>query len=155
MRYKFRTKYSESDEYTIYRHYHYTPRQLGIRGFLATVCAAIGICILLPSPDELVVIPPLVAVIRHLVTVDLAMATVYAYSIYTMVGLILLAAAFILGAEYVRDALFSEAKNMRKNGKKLHNKIKQTGQRVGSNLRSQNRDNKSIKINVLRELNAA
>ena len=120
MRYKFRAKYSESDEYAVYRYYHYTPRQLGLRGFLATVCAAIAMFILLPFPDEVVVIPAIAAGIQcsfHVAEFNTAIA--YAYGLYKAVGLIFLGLAFLFGAQYLRDALFARIKNVKDTQKKV------------------------------------
>ena len=128
MRYKFRAKYSEDEDYVVYRKFHYTPRQLGIRGFLATTFAAIAVFLLIPLPDELIVIPPIAAAIQHLTSIETANATFYAYALYKSIGLIFLALAFILGAEYVRDALFSKARRIHREGKELHSKIRETGE---------------------------
>ena len=120
MRYKFKTKYSESEEYTVYRYFHYTPRQLGIRGFLATVCAAIAIFLLLPLPDELFVIPPLAAIFQFIMEIGYNAAAVYAYLAYKGIGLAFLGLALLFGAQYVRDALLAKARYV----KDTHTKVK-------------------------------
>lgn len=128
MRYKFKTRYSEDEDVIVYRKFHYTPRQLGIRGFLSTTFAAIALFMLVPLPDELIVIPPIAAALQHLAEMEAAKATFYAYALYKSIGLIFLTLAFILGAEYVRDALFSRARKIHRDGKELHSKIKETGE---------------------------
>jgi len=114
MRYKFRAKYSESDEYTVYRYYHYTPRQLGIRGFLATVCTAIAVFILFPFPDEIVVIPAIAAGLQHSFHIaEFNDAISYAYGVYKLIGFIFLGLALLFGAQYLRDALLAKVKHVK------------------------------------------
>ncbi len=137
MRYKFRAKYSESDEYTIYRYYHYTPRQLGLRGFLATACAAIALFLLIPLPDELFVIPPMAAAFQTFLHVEFHMATIYAYATYKAIGLIFLGLTLLFGVQYLRDALFAKIKHVKDAHKKMqhyaeegHKTIKNAHKRV-------------------------
>jgi len=120
MRYKFKTKYSESEEYTIYRYFHYTPRQLGIRGFLATVCAAITIFILFPFPDEFFVIPIMAKSLQPFLHLGFDAAVVYAYGLYKAIGMVFLAFALLFGAQYMRDALLAKARYV----KDTHTKVK-------------------------------
>ena len=111
MRYKFKAKYSESDEYTVYRYYHYTPRQLGIRGFLATVCAAIAIFILVPLPDDIFIIPAIAKGVQHIFSIaDFHSAVVYAWASYMALGLFFLSLALLFGVQYLRDALLAKMK---------------------------------------------
>ena len=114
MRYKFKAKYSESDEYTVYRYYHYTPRQLGIKGFLATVCAAIAVFILLPFPDEIIVIPAIAAGLQYAFQLaEFSAALAYSYMVYKVIGFIFLGLAFLFGMQYMRDALFAKMKQVK------------------------------------------
>jgi hypothetical protein len=123
MRYKFKTKYSESDEYTVYRYYHYTPRQLGIRGFLATVCAAIAIFILVPFPDEIVVIPAIAKALQHAFQLEFNSAIGYAYGVYKAIGLIFLGLALLFGAQYLRDALLAKVKHVKDTERKVRHYV--------------------------------
>ena len=123
MQYKFKTKYSESEEYTVYRYFHYTPRQLGIRGFLATVCAAITIFVLFPFPDELFVIPALAKALQPVLNLEFDTAVVYAYGLYKIIGLIFLGLALVFGAQYLRDAFLAKMKYMKETPKKVQDYV--------------------------------
>jgi len=124
MRYNFRAKYSESDEYTVYRYYHYTPRQLGLRGFLATVCTAIAIFILVPFPDEIVVIPAIAKALQHLFHIaEFNSAVGYAYGIYKSIGLVFLGLALLFGAQYLRDALLAKIRHVKDTQRKVQHYV--------------------------------
>ena len=130
MRYK--TKHSETDRYIIYRKFHYTPRQLGIRGFLATFFASVAIFILIPLPDEFIIIPAFSKLVMLFVDVNLKTAAIYAYVIYKVLGVLSLTTSIVFGAEYLRDAFFSKVRDVQKmqkelenNGKELQSKVKQ------------------------------
>ena len=122
MRYK--TRNSESKEYIVYRKFHYTPRQRGIRGFLATTFAAMAIFTLLPLPDELIVIPALSKLVISLQPMELSSAAIYAYGIYKGLGILFLAIALIFGVEYVLDAFRSKVQHIKKAHKDLHRNVK-------------------------------
>ncbi|MFN7088809.1 MAG: hypothetical protein ACK4NX_03285, partial [Candidatus Paceibacteria bacterium] len=111
MRYK--TKYSESEEFAVYRFFHYTPRQLGIRGFLATTCAAITVFLLTPLPDEIFIIPALAKALQHLFSMEFDTATLYAYGIYKSIGILFLLLTLLFGAQYLRDAIIAKTKDIR------------------------------------------
>jgi hypothetical protein len=121
MRYK--TKYSESEEFTVYRYFHYTPRQLGIRGFLATTCAAITIFLLIPLPDEIIVIPAIAKALQHAFQLEFNSAIGYAYGIYKSIGLVFLCLALLFGAQYLRDALLAKVKYVKDTHHKVQNYV--------------------------------
>ena len=126
MRYK--TRYSDADGYTIYRYFHYTPRQLGVRGFLATTCAAVTFFILIPLPDELFVIPAIAKSLQFMFPMDFDAATVYAYGVYKGAGLLFLGMTVLFGTQYLRDALLAKIKHVKAAQEKVQSYV-QSGHR--------------------------
>jgi flagellar biosynthesis protein FlhB len=108
MRYKI--KYSESDEFVVYRYFHYTPRQLGVRGFLATVCAAITVFLLIPLPDEIIIIPAIAKALQCFTELEFKSAISYAYIIYKSTGICFLCLSLLFSGQYLRDALWAKIK---------------------------------------------
>jgi hypothetical protein len=117
MRYK--TKHSESGEYTIYRYFHYTPSQLGIRGFLTTTCAAIAFFILIPSADDILLLPVIAKALQHVSPMEFNKATFYAIVTYNGIGVFFLGMTCIFGAQYVRDAILAKMKAAKETHKKM------------------------------------
>jgi hypothetical protein len=117
MRYK--TRYSESGEYTIYRYFHYTPRQLGIRGFLATTCAAIAFFCLVPLPDDVIIYPAIAKALQHIAPMEFKQATFYAIVLFNGIGVFFLCMTCLFGTQYLRDALLAKARMMKDAQKKM------------------------------------
>ena len=117
MRYK--TKYSESEEFTVYRYFHYTPRQLGVRAFLATTCAAIAFFMLVPLPDDVIIFPAIAKAIQHISPMEFKQATFYAIVIYNGIGVCFLGASCLFGTQYLRDAVLAKKKMIQDTHKKM------------------------------------
>jgi len=101
MRYKI--KHGEADEFRVYRKFSYRPNSLGLRGFLATTFAAIAIFLLIPLPDEILVVPALAKGFQHLLQIEFARAATYAYLFYKSIGIIFLILAVILGGSILLE----------------------------------------------------
>lgn len=147
MRYNYKVRYSEDEDIIVYRKFHYTPRQLGIRGFLATVFTALAIFILVPLPDDIFIIPAIAKGVQHLFNiVDFHSALVYSYAFYMALGLLFLSLALIFGAQYLRDAFFAKMKHVKDARKKMqyyaeegHRTMKDAQQKVNHYAREGHR----------------
>ncbi|MEM2874160.1 MAG: hypothetical protein QW063_01785 [Candidatus Nanoarchaeia archaeon] len=128
MRYK--TKYSESEEFTVYRYFHYTPKQLGVRGFLATICAAITVFLLTPLPDEIFIIPVLAKAWQYVLQLELDTAILYAYGTYKGTGILFLLLTLLFGAQYLRDAIIAKTKAIKEMRNKLNGHLKEVHKAV-------------------------
>jgi len=117
MRYK--TTYSESGGYTVYRYFHYTPRQLGIRGFLATTCAAIAFFCLVPLPDDVFIYPAIAKALQHISPMEFKQATFYAIVIYNGIGVFFLGMSCLFGTQYLRDALLAKTRHIKETQQKM------------------------------------
>ncbi|MEM4713941.1 MAG: hypothetical protein QXQ79_00125 [Candidatus Nanoarchaeia archaeon] len=103
-KYKIKYKFKSPDggEYILYK--YYTPRQAGIRGFLATFCAAVSVALLTPLPDEFITVPAAAKLVQYFIDADYETSLVYGYFLYKGIGILFLVLASIFGMQYLRAA---------------------------------------------------
>src|SRR3990172_13098300 len=121
---RFRVKYSESEEYIVYRKFHYSSRGHGIRGFLATTFSAVAIFLLMPLPDEIIVIPALAKLVISLQPMEFSSAAIYAYGIYKGLGLLFLALALVFGVQYLKESFDKKVRHIKKAHKDIGRNVK-------------------------------
>ena len=105
---KFKIEHSDTDEFKVYRKFHYSTNpllKLGIKGFSAVVLLAIGSYFVLPTPDEILTMPVLAKVFSKFFQVSFSKGLVYAFLAYKAIGVILIICAAILGGKYIQDRI--------------------------------------------------
>lgn len=123
MRYK--TPHSSDSDYVVYRKFTYNPRSHGLKGVLATIFTALAIFILLPLPDDLIIVPAIAKAISHFSGLPFIKAATYGYLAFESLGVLFLVVAVILGGSFILESIKANVKEKSKNiGEKVKRGLK-------------------------------
>jgi hypothetical protein len=121
---KYRVEHSKSKEFRVYRKFHYhTGLKLGVRGFLSVVFLAIGIFILMPDPDELLIYGAILPVLSKSLGISLKQALILAATTFKCIGFVFLVAALAVGGRYIKDKLKMQVKSQVNKIGNIRNKL--------------------------------
>gem|GEM_PF-3372411 len=128
-KFKFKIKHYDDKNLIVYRKFYYTPRQAGLRGFLATLFAAVALFFLIPAPDDVLEVSAISKVLNHFFGIQGKEAFIYAYIIDEGVGVIFLCLSLLFGYEYVREVWARKKRELEHTAKTLTSTIQKSIER--------------------------